>query len=92
MSPVLPFSILPSLSLTVALYTSFLFLLPFYFIFPLLFFLHAEFCECVCVKGPSGLAYQLPLLLAPRAKESVLKCLRCRPGRSLFQPWQGWGP
>lgn len=56
-------------------YTSFLFLLPFYFILLFLFSPLAEFyerecvCACVrlCVAGPDGLGYQLALLLAPRA-------------------------
>ena len=49
-------------------------------------------CVCVCVKGPSGLGYQLPLLLAPRAKESVLKCLRSGQDAPFFNPGRAGAP
>lgn len=42
--------------------------------------------------GPSGLGYQLPLLLAPRAIKSELKCLRFRLGRSLSHPGRAGSP
>ena len=73
-------------------------LLPFYFIFPLLFFLLAEFCQCVCVcvcmcaADPGSLGNQLPLLPDPKAIASVLKCLQCRLGHSFFHPGRAGAP
>ena len=73
-------------------------LLPFYFIFPLFFFLLAEFCQsvCVCVSmyaaDPGGLGDQLLLLPAPRAIASVLNCLQCRQGHSFVHPGRAGAP
>ena len=51
-------------------------------------------CVCVfmCAAGPGGLGDQLPLLLAPRAIASVLKCLQCRLGHSFFHPGRAGAP
>lgn len=84
------FSALPSLSPTAALYTPLS--LPSSFILLLLFFLLAGFCERESFTGPSGLGYQLPLLLAPRAIKSELTCLRFRLGRSLSHPGRAGSP
>lgn len=83
-------ALLSSLSPTAALYTPLF--LPSSFILLLLFFLLAEFYERESFAGLSGLEYQLPLLLAPRATESELKCLQFRPGRSLSHQGRAGSP